>query len=75
MQLKPPQVFPDRSVDVGEGGMGQQQMAQPYVPAGLGFTKVTVFAPRVCCDKTWTALSRHAATAESSAVLKAQSRT
>lgn len=36
MQLKPPQVFPDRSVEVGRGCIGQQQMARPYVPAGLG---------------------------------------
>lgn len=36
-------------------------MARPYVPAGLGFTRVIVFAPHVCSDKTWTVLPRHAA--------------
>lgn len=77
MQLKPPRVFPDRSAEVVAvvgGGIGQQQMAQPYVPAGLGSTNVPVFAPRVCCDKTWTAPAVHAAAAEMSTVSDVGSR-
>lgn len=81
MQLKPPRVFPDRSAEVVAvvgggvgGGIGQQQMARPYVPAGLGSTNVPVFAPRVCSDKTWTAPAVHAAAAEMSTVSDVGSR-
>lgn len=78
MQLKLPRVFPDRSAEVAAavvgGGVGQQQMAQPYVPAGLGSTNAPVFAPRVCCDKTWTAPAVHAAAAEMSTVAGVGSR-
>lgn len=56
IKFDPLQFSADRAV--GGGGIGQDHMARPYVPAGSGFAKVADIAPHLRCDKTWTVLWR-----------------
>ena len=48
VKFDPLQFSADR--DVGGGGIGQEHMEWPYVPAGSAFAKVADFPPNLCCD-------------------------